>query len=63
MNILINGSNRKKNCYHILKDIITEQDELISLSNKDIKYCLGCDNCSNKLDKYCILNDYMSDSI
>ncbi len=63
MNILINGSNRENNCYHILKDLMTEQDEIISLSHKDIKYCLGCDTCSNKLDKYCILNDYMSQSI
>lgn len=63
MNIFINGSNREKNCYNILKDIMTDKDELISLSNKDIKYCLGCNSCIQKLDNYCILNDYMTNNI
>lgn len=41
MNLFINGSNREKNNYNILKDIIKEDDELISLAKKDIKFCLG----------------------
>ena len=63
MNLFINGSNREKNSYNILKDIMNENDELISLSNKDIKYCLGCGSCRNKLDSYCVLNDYMTKTI
>lgn len=51
MNVLINGSNREKNCYHILKNIMTEQDKLISLSHKDIKNYIVCKNQNNKLDK------------
>lgn len=44
-----NGSNREQNCYKILKDIKKENDKLISLSHKDIKYCLGCNSCVKKL--------------
>lgn len=63
MNLFINGSNRKRNCYNILQDIMTDKDDLISLSNKDIKYCLGCNACIKKLDNYCILNDYITSNI
>lgn len=63
MNLFINGSNREKNCYTILKDIKKKNDELISLSNKDIKYCLGCNSCIKKLDNFCILDDFMSQNI
>ena len=63
MNLFINGSNREKNCYTILKDIKKEDDELISLSHKDIKYCLGCNSCVKKLDKFCVLDDYVSQNI
>lgn len=30
MSLYINGSNREKNCYTILKDIMKENDKLIS---------------------------------
>lgn len=63
MNLLINGSNREKNNYNILKDLQTENDELISLANKDIKFCLGCNSCIKKLDNYCILDDYITNEI
>lgn len=63
MNLFINGSNREKNNYKILKDLMTENDELISLSHKDIKYCLGCNACINKLVNFCVLNDYMTTEI
>lgn len=63
MNLFINGSNREQNCYTILKDIKKNNDELISLSHKDIKYCLGCNSCAKKLDNFCILDDYMSQNI
>ena len=63
MNLFINGSNREKNCYTILKDIKNKNDELISLSNKNIKYCLGCNSCIKKLDNFCILDDFMSQNI
>jgi len=63
MNLFINGSNREKNSYIILMDIMNESDVVISLSNKDIKYCLGCSACINKLDRYCVLNDYMTENV
>lgn len=63
MNLFINGSNREKNCYSILKDIMEEKDKLISLSHKDIKFCLGCNACLNNLEKYCAQNDYMTEII
>lgn len=61
MNLLINGSNREKNNYNILNDIKTENDELISLAQKDIKFCLGCNSCINKLENLCVLNDYITE--
>ena len=63
MNLFINGSNRERNCFKILNDLKQENDKLISLSNKNIKYCLGCDACVNKLDNYCVLNDFMTTNI
>lgn len=63
MNLFINGSNREKNCFNIISDIKSEKDELISLAHKDMKYCLGCGACINKLENYCIQNDYMSNNI
>lgn len=63
MGLLINGSNREQNCYKILNDIKNYNDSFISLSNKDIKYCLGCDKCTKKLDKYCVLNDYITNEV
>ena len=61
--LLINCSNREKNCYKILSDIKTKDDKLISLSNKDMKFCLGCEACQNYLPKYCILNDYITNKV
>lgn len=63
MNLLINGSNREKNNYNILKDIKSENDELISLSNKNIKFCLGCNSCINNLENICVLDDYITKEI
>lgn len=61
--LLINCSNREKNCYKILNDIKTDNDTLISLSNKKMNFCLGCDSCKNNLDKYCVLDDYITNNI
>lgn len=58
MNLLINGSNRERNCYNILKELQNQDDELISLSNQDIKYYLGCNACRKKLENLCVLSDY-----
>ena len=63
MNLFINGSNREQNSFNILNDIKTEDDELISLSHKDLKYCLGCGTCINKLEKHCVLDDYITNFI
>ena len=61
--LLINGSNREKNSYKVLKDIKESSDELISLANKDIKFCLGCDSCKEKLEKHCVLDDFISNNV
>ena len=61
--LLINCSNREKNCYKILNDIKNDNDTLLSLSNKDIKFCLGCDSCKNNLGKHCVLDDYITNEV
>lgn len=63
MRLFINGSPREKKSYNILKDIMNESDKLISLANKDIKGCTGCNACLKEIDNYCILNDYMTTDI
>jgi multimeric flavodoxin WrbA len=59
--LFICGSNRNKNCFRILNDLKSNEDELVSLSNKDIKFCLGCNACQNNIKNYCVINDYMQD--
>lgn len=59
MNLYINGSNRRKNCDQILRDLKEQEDKLISLSDKNILYCIGCSACMNQLEKYCVLEDDM----
>lgn len=61
MSLYINGSNREKNCYTILKDIMKENDKLISLASRSINYCLGCNACRNDLKEYCIIEDDMQE--
>lgn len=61
--LLINCSNREKNCFKILNDIKTDDDKLISLSNKQMNFCLGCDACTNKIDKYCVIDDYITNTV
>lgn len=61
MNLFINGSNRKKNCYRILNDIKEKEDKLISLSDKKINFCKGCCSCIKELDTYCIMQDNMQE--
>lgn len=60
MNLLISGSNREKNNFNILTDIKSEDDELISLAQKDIKFCIGCNSCIKRLNNHCILNDFIT---
>ena len=61
--LLINCSNRERNCYGILKRIKSDEDNLISLSNKNMSFCLGCESCQNLLPNYCVLNDYITENI
>ena len=61
--LLINCSNREKNCFKILNDIKNDDDKLISLSNKKMNFCLGCDACKNNLDNYCVLDDYITNNV
>lgn len=61
--LLINCSNREENCYKILNNIKKDTDKLISLSNKKMDFCLGCNKCEEKLDNYCIINDYITENV
>lgn len=61
MNLYINGSNRKKNCYKVLSDIKNDNDKLISLSDTNIEFCKGCSSCMNELENFCIINDDMKE--
>ena len=61
--LLINCSNQEKNCYKILNDIKKDNDKFISLSNKKMEFCLGCSKCEEKLDNYCVLNDYITENV
>lgn len=61
--LLINCSNREKNCYKILNDIKGNNDKILSLSNKKMNFCLGCDKCRDKIDNYCILDDYITNEV
>lgn len=61
MNLYINGSNRKKNCYKVLSDIKNDNDKLISLSDTNIEFCKGCCSCMNELENFCIINDDMKE--
>lgn len=61
--LLINCSNREKNCYKILNSIKTENDKLISLAHKKMDFCLGCQSCQKELPKHCVLNDYITNNV
>lgn len=61
--LLINCSNRERNCYEILNKIKNDTDTLISLSNKDMKFCIGCEACQNNLENYCIHNDFITNNV
>lgn len=57
MNLYLSGSNRKENCYTILEQLKSEEDILISVHNKNIQYCKGCNVCQEK--EKCIIQDDM----
>lgn len=61
MKLLINTSNREKNCYKILNEIRDDNDYIFSLSDKEIKPCNGCSDCKKGLVKYCSINDDMQE--
>ena len=61
--LLINCSNRERNCFKILNDIKSDSDKLVSLSNKDMKFCLGCNSCKDNLSKHCVLDDYITNHV
>ena len=61
--LLINCSNREKNNYKILNDIKTYNDKLISLTHKKMDFCLGCESCQKNLEKFCVLNDYITNNV
>ena len=61
--LLINCSNREKNCFKILSNIKSDNDKILSLSNRNMKFCLGCDACKNNLEKHCVLEDYITNTV
>jgi len=61
MKLLINTSNRKKNCYKVLNDIKEDNDYMFSLSDKEIQPCNGCSDCKKDLAGYCSINDDMQE--
>ena len=61
--LLINCSNGEKNNYKILNDIKGDNDKLISLSHKKMEFCLGCESCQKNLEKFCVLNDYITNNV
>lgn len=61
MRLFVNCSNRNGNCFQIAKDLKDDKEELVSLSGKNIKQCLGCDRCINELENTCALLDDMQD--
>lgn len=61
MNLYISGSNRKGNCYQIAQDLKSENDTVIALAEKNIKYCKGCSACTKGLEQYCAIKDDMKE--
>ena len=61
--LLINCSNRQKNSYNILNSIKTDNDRLISLSNKKMSFCLGCERCQTELENLCVLDDFITNDL
>lgn len=61
--LYISGSNHIGNSYKIAKDTMKETDELITLANKNMKFCLGCNECEKDLNKLCVLDDYITNTI
>ena len=61
MALYICGSNRKGNSARIINDLRKENDEVIFLDEKEIKYCIGCNGCMNDLTSYCIIQDDMQE--
>lgn len=61
--LFINCSNREKTCFNILKSLQKEEDKLISLSNKKMDFCLGCQSCQKELPKHCVLDDYITNTL
>lgn len=61
MKLFINASNRKHNSLKIIEDIKKEDDKVISLSNLDIKFCLGCNACIRT--NRCCIDDEMTNII
>lgn len=61
MNLYISGSNTKGNCYQLLNDLKEDEDSFIALADKEIQYCLGCNQCLKGLEDICVLKDDMQE--
>ena len=59
MKLFISGSPRAKTCYNLIKDIMTIDDAFLPLKELNIRYCMACDMCKQKLDSKCVMQDDM----
>jgi multimeric flavodoxin WrbA len=61
MILFVGCSNKKGNCSKLVNDLKEDSDQYVFLSEKNIKFCLGCDKCANKLESKCVQLDDMQD--
>lgn len=59
MNVYLCASSREHNCFKVLDDLKSPEDSFLTLKDKDIKYCVACNTCKLRLERYCFLNDDM----
>ncbi len=61
MRLFVGCSNKRGNCSKLVEDLKEDFDQYIFLSDKNIKFCLGCNKCSEELENKCIQLDDMQE--
>jgi multimeric flavodoxin WrbA len=68
--VAFNGSpHREGNTYHAIKMVADElenkdiETEIIQVGNKEIRGCLGCNQCVKNQDEKCVIDDQVNDWI